>query len=66
MRKLKPCPFCGSDMIQKISKTTFRMGEKTQRLYGSEQWYIICSYCDTRTGYYISEQDAENAWNRRA
>lgn len=65
MTELKPCPFCKSDMIQKISQVIYRMGENRQRLYGNEQWYVMCSYCNARTGFYISEHDAEEAWNRR-
>ncbi len=51
--KLKPCPFCGSEAFL-INEGKF--------------WAADCENIDCiirRTRYYITEQEAVEAWNRR-
>lgn len=50
---LKPCPFCG--------------GEATlwQDLGADRQFHILCG-CGGRVGWFEAEEEAIEAWNRRA
>lgn len=61
MAELKPCPFCGS--------------EPTIRVYrGKDGWRdryaVLCRYdeggCGAESGLYHYENEAVEAWNRRA
>ena len=51
--ELKPCPFCG--------------GEATlwQTLGADRPYHILCG-CGGRVGWFVTEQEAVEAWNRRA
>jgi Lar family restriction alleviation protein len=51
-RQLKPCPFCGG--------TALRMGGKW------ELSYIRCADCWAQTNLSRTQEEAEEAWNRRA
>ena len=52
--RIKPCPFCGGEA-------------KLVRLKPKSEFYVVaCSCCGARTNfYYLIEQDAIKAWNRR-
>lgn len=52
--ELKPCPFCGSENIREHSG------------YPLEYWSVKCLDCGGRMQFYGSQQQAINAWNRRA
>ena len=57
---LKPCPFCGN----KPTMIT-RRGEDGWR----DRFYVLCSYedggCGAEGGWYHTEAEAAEAWNRR-
>ena len=50
--KLKPCPFCGSDMCQ-----TYLLGDSV---------YVRCNMCNSTSGVKENREIAIKAWNRRA
>ena len=52
MTALRPCPFCGSEVL-------FIQRTETGRVY------IACVECGSRSGNYGKKQDAVRAWNRR-
>lgn len=54
--KLKPCPFCGGKAYRKINYD----------FDGKEIYNVCCENCNARTEYGYSEQEAIEAWNRRA
>lgn len=57
MIDLKPCPFCGGEAM--IVEHTFYELNPT---YG-----IYCKNCEAKTRqFYKTEEDAAEAWNRRA
>lgn len=68
MMELKPCPFCG--------KSVAESGTIADLLITDDDWdeahySVICNYnnggCGMMLGYwYETEEDARNAWNRRA
>ncbi len=52
--KLRECPFCG--------------GDSSTRMFtlNSKKYFIHCDTCRTDGGEYETEQEAKEAWNRRA
>ena len=56
MDELKPCPFCGGDAIIHNFKP----------VHEKRLWYISCHDCGIEQTNYLSEQEAIEAWNRRA
>lgn len=55
MNKLKACPFCGADA---------RVGcEKYYNPRVSRR--IICTQCYSSSGWYDTEEEAIEAWNKR-
>lgn len=62
MNKLKPCPFCEeSEPVQMMT----RIGKNGWR----NRYYVLCEYdsggCGASSGWYHSEEEAAEAWNRR-
>lgn len=55
--KLKPCPFCGSDKV---------FVSKFQTNFFQERYSVICEDCQSHGKNCKNEQDAAEAWNRRA
>ena len=53
-RELKPCPFCGSDLID------------IQSSIQMEQTDIRCTDCDIRISFKCCEEDAVQDWNKRS
>ena len=53
MAELKPCPFCGDTQLTIIN------------VYG-EDYYVHCDTCTTCGPSGETEQEAIEAWNRRA
>lgn len=50
--ELKPCPFCG--------------GEATLlQTFGADRPYHILCWCGGRVGWFVTDQEAVDAWNRR-
>ena len=58
---LKPCPFCGSNKVEKIERTGWGVGTLVRTR-------IECKNCGIKTRiFYNYEKDtAEEYWNRRA
>lgn len=53
MTELKPCPFCGRKAdLYKYAK--------------NGMFLVRCEYCGVETIYFDKEEDATEAWNRRA
>lgn len=50
MDKLKPCPFCGGKAL----------------LWGFIGYVVKCTLCGVETIIYETEEEATEAWNRRA
>ena len=55
MTELKPCPFCGG-------KADWFVLEK---MNNEKLYYVECSYCFARTGYYFTEYEPIKEWNKR-
>lgn len=55
MTELKPCPFCGG-------KADWFVLEK---MNNEKLYYVECSYCFARTGYYFTEYESIKEWNKR-
>lgn len=62
MEKLKPCPFCGAKETDEDKPLSVFAGFR-----GSE-WTVECERCGANLGWgsYIQQEDAIEAWNRRA
>lgn len=58
MSKLKPCPFCGG-------KAELLLQWKSDEGTGKNIW-ARCEICGVVTSNYGTEEEAEDAWNRRA
>lgn len=56
MEDLKNCPFCGGKAITRRRSPDHIMRNK---------YFICCSECKNKTGYYDSEEEAIKAWNKR-
>lgn len=56
MDELKPCPFCGG-------KAKIRSEKYWQP---NVRRNVICTNCFANTGWYKTEDEAIEAWNRRA
>lgn len=56
--ELKPCPFCGCDDVWPV--------QVEDEPYGAGEWYVSCPCCDTRGPLKYTEENAIEAWNRRA
>jgi Lar family restriction alleviation protein len=60
MAELKPCPFCGATDNKKLRPTS---GVELSREEGIFQ--VFCWECGASSGYFRTEQEAIEAWNRR-
>lgn len=58
--ELKPCPFCGKNEL--TMGRSFVSGNKGKY---KNQYYIVCSICDSKGPNWHTEKGAVNAWNRR-
>lgn len=52
--ELKPCPFCGSKRIHLVDASEL-----------GNNW-VRCDNCETEGPCHLTEQNAIEAWNRRA
>lgn len=52
-RQLKPCPFCGGEAIIDMDGDWYW------------NWKVFCHGCGCDIGYYATEAEATEAWNRR-
>lgn len=53
MADLKPCPFCGGEAkIFKMASDQLKM--------------VVCSDCMAQSGLFLTDNEAIEAWNRRA
>ena len=61
MEELRCCPFCGGE-----GKIIVRRGKNGWR----DRYSVLCDYddggCGSESGWYHYEQEAIEAWNRRA
>ena len=57
-RRLRPCPFCGSDDVAVERPCACpKCGER------NGVWYVMCNTCGGSTGTYLNEEDAVYRWN---
>lgn len=56
MTKLKRCPFCGGEALVCIKPFIGESGRG---------FVVECDGCWASTGYYETEEEAIEAWNRR-
>ena len=50
--ELRPCPFCGGEA-------------NLYQTFGVDRPYHILCGCGGRVGWFVTEQEAVDAWNRR-
>lgn len=55
MAELKPCPFCKGKAWSRFISTP-----------ANPLYYVTCKKCFSKTGYYLYEQAAIDAWNKRS
>ncbi len=61
--ELKPCPFCGGELIDKYIAVQYEeSGLHRVRYFFS----AVCSDCGCRTAKFYNWNSAIEAWNRRA
>lgn len=75
MKGLKPCPFCGkTESVVFVTTEEMESCQNKECVYhyhnvGTDMVAVICSTqkggCGGSGGYYVSEDDASIAWNRR-
>ena len=53
MAELKPCPFCGSFAVTTMDECN------------SWRWEVYCARCNAAIGFFETEEEAIEAWNRR-
>lgn len=60
MKELKPCPFCGGKNTEILISEAY---------FIEYQYSIVCNInkggCGARSGYYLTSEEAIEAWNRR-
>ncbi len=59
-KKLKPCPFCGSESIDMYCYDPYDGYQGNL-----SRWEICCMSCEVKLER-VKREDAVNAWNRRA
>jgi len=62
--KLLPCPFCGGEALIKTSRR-YPSGKEITA-YSPTCYNMACVIYDADDNYYRTEQEAIEAWNRRA
>lgn len=60
MCDLKPCPFCGSERVI-LEKVQNDPDDKDDFVYST-----YCRNCLSKSDWYLNEEDAIKAWNRRS
>ena len=67
--ELKPCPFCGGQNIGFDSCKLLEECANFEECRLSEYHSIVCKCikggCGASSGYYLTVEDAIEAWNRR-
>lgn len=68
MTALKPCPFCGNDGSGPIEDALHVIHSEPDWEHGDNRhtWSVQCDKCTATMGYSDSEDEAIEAWNRRA
>lgn len=56
MIDLKPCPFCGGNEVKVRHEKYWRPKLSSN---------VICKECFANTGWFDTDEEAINAWNRR-
>ena len=69
MKNLKKCPFCGGEHIEIDSCNGLEACENFEECGDAGYTAIVCDVtkggCGASSGYFRSQDDAINAWNRR-
>lgn len=71
MSELKPCPFCGGDSEIKddgywnVEFDNLTMAETDCDIKSPDMYWAECEACHSLSGYYETEEEAVDAWNRR-
>ena len=65
MKELKICPFCGNEKVIVLEESG------NSEIFENIRNYVICcdfnnGGCGATSGYRISEEEAIEAWNKRA
>jgi len=58
MEELKPCPFCGSDILE-MDRELAEFDNQAER------WFITCYECPCQGVIGDDKQEAIEAWNKR-
>lgn len=55
--RIKSCPFCGC---------WGEIEHESNEVISGEDWvHVVCQECGASSGWYLDEQQAITAWNRR-
>lgn len=63
---LLPCPFCGNDGRGPIEESLHVCHSEQEEHPNYDCYNVQCDRCTATMGYSESEEDAIDAWNRRA
>ena len=70
MTELKPCPFCGGTELIITSCVELEDCNNFAECGGTPNYIVCCDYkqggCGAASGYCLNEEEAIEAWNRRA
>lgn len=65
---MNKCPFCGADVAEVV--TASELEYDCPIGWGERHFSVVCNVhnggCGATTGFYDSEEEAEEAWDRRA
>ena len=69
MKELKPCPFCGGKNIEFCTCKGLEDCANFEECQSIGYFSIVCNInkggCGTNSGYYLTSEEAIEAWNRR-
>lgn len=63
MTELKPCPFCGGEAKLDIGEDWDV--DMYNEPYPTACYSVVCKGCGTMNGYFETESEATELWNRR-
>lgn len=70
MKELKPCPFCGSEKLIIAGCRGLNECNNCEECENEYRYAVCCDFteggCGATSGYRLNEEEAIEAWNRRA